>query len=91
MRNAFEISDRLLVSGPNGGGLAMVARSATALLREASCTGIGLGPERLAWCLQSADSTRLREFADGVIRSTELSAEDMDLHDLLADGEGWLA
>ena len=82
MRNAFEIPDQLLATGPKGGGVALMAGRATALLREGDATGLAVGRERIAWCLQGPGPTRLREYLDGSLRERRLADDDLDLHDL---------
>ncbi|HZX80945.1 MAG TPA: glycosyltransferase [Lysobacter sp.] len=84
--------DTLLVSGPNGGGLALIRAGRVVQVIADSATGIAVGAGRIAWCAQAAgDPSELRIVQGGSIVSMRVADDDLDLHDLVDDGDGWLA
>lgn len=85
MRNAIPLQDRLLVSGPNGGGLALLSRNSAEILSSRNVTGIALSDGSVAWALQDEPGL-LRLFRDGVLQEVRVSDAALDLHDLLIEG-----
>ena len=49
---SIPIPDRLLISGPNDGGLAILHGQRCLHLLTESATGIGIDGEQVAWCPQ---------------------------------------
>jgi GT2 family glycosyltransferase/glycosyltransferase involved in cell wall biosynthesis/predicted nuclease with TOPRIM domain len=91
MRTPIDIPHRLLISGPNGGGLALVSRSQLAVLGLGNATGLAVSDGTVAWCAQDDGANRIQVLRDGVLRTLVVSESALDLHDLLADpgGDGY--
>ena len=93
MRTPIDIPHRLLVSGPNGGGLALVSRGQLAVLGLGNATGLAVSEGAVAWCAQDDGANRLQVLRDGLLRTVTVSDSALDLHDLLPDpgGDGYWA
>lgn len=87
MRNALNIQDPLLVSSPNGGGMALLDGPLCLPLSVADCTGLAVGANTVLWCLQQDGARAVREFRDGQMRTVTLSSEPLDLHDVFLAGK----
>lgn len=86
MPATVSIPDRLLITGPNGGGFAMLSRSRFELLFAESSTGLSISGTQAAWVVQDAPANSIRTMQDGQLTTAQLSDNPLDLHDILLDG-----
>lgn len=86
MDKAVNIPDRLLLSGPNGGGLGMLSRSRFEQLFTENATGVSIAGKHAAWVVQDAPANSLHAMVDGRLSTVRLSDGALDLHDILIDG-----
>jgi GT2 family glycosyltransferase len=87
MRNSLKVPDTLLLTCPNGGGIALLDEYLCLPLAETDITGLALGTGAALWCLQENGANSVREVSNGQLRTVRLSDQPMDLHDILLEGE----
>jgi GT2 family glycosyltransferase/glycosyltransferase involved in cell wall biosynthesis len=86
------IPHTLLVSGPNGGGLALVRRDRVLPVSRDSATGIAVDRDAVAWCLQMEEmASTIAILRDGVLITRVIDTSDLDLHDLAPAEDSWYA
>lgn len=91
MRTTTRVHHRLLVSGPNGGGLALLLRDQAIVLDRRDATGLAVCGGRLLACLQDDGARTLLRVEDGQVERLALDDAPLDLHDVLLrpDGRCW--
>jgi GT2 family glycosyltransferase/glycosyltransferase involved in cell wall biosynthesis len=88
----IDISDTLLVSGPNGGGVALFSGTTLVRVSRRSATGIANAEHGVAWCLQGdGEANEILGLDGGKVARVALADDELDLHDLRAFDHGWLA
>lgn len=91
-RSPVRVSQGLLVSGPNGGGIGYLREHSVLPLLSESTTGLAVEAMRLAWCPQiDSVANTIAVLEDGRLVHHVLADDDLDLHDLLPTEGGWYA
>ena len=75
--------EQLLVSSPNGGGVFLLAGGQVERLSYVDTTGMAQTPTHLLWARQSEGGNRVRRVERASWDCRALSADPLDLHDLL--------
>lgn len=87
----IEISDPLLVSCPNTGGLVYIHGNSHLVITYSDVTGVSDYGEAFIWVLQDNGARSLQRVVNGGIETIELDPEYIDLHDVLVSEENIFA
>lgn len=81
------LQDELLVSCPNGGGVYLVSQKDTVCLSSSPSTGIELIESGAVWMSQVGSKAIIVD--ERQVHVVTLGENELDLHDVVADGELW--
>lgn len=87
MHTTISIPDRILISAPNGGGIAFASGSNIVSLFDQSATGLSVSGDLVRWCVQDGNANIVRQIQNGMLSKLVVSEEALDLHDIHVESD----